>query len=252
MSKVLIMEDDIVDQMALMRMMKKSLNGITIKLCENVAETIVELESQSYCWIISDFNLPDGTLVEILPYIDKSKLICVSGELEYEEINKLKEYGLYKFLLKDQQLNYLEEIRQEIVNSQVTPEQIEKIVQNSEIQIEKNLKRNFDDDSKIKIEILELFLNDIHKIQYPRLITAIQQRDQKTTQFLSHKLKSSFRIFGVNSILKILNSWEQKTLNKKPEWESIQIELNPFEKEINECHKAVKNYHQILMKNSGN
>jgi len=230
MSKILIMEDDIVDQMALMRMLKKFFPTFETKLCGNVSATISQLSTSSFCWIISDFNLPDGTVVDILPYIKSAKLICVSGELEKEEIKKLKENGLHKLLVKDQQLNYLESIRQEMQlphGNASNNEPQDKIAFNS---IEQALNKNFDQDKKIKIDILEIFLNELYPVQIPKLIAAIKNEDKNITHFLSHKIQSSFRVLGATSLIELLRNWERITSKENIQWSAIEQQLEQFNK----------------------
>ncbi len=247
MKNVLILEDDIVDQMALTRMMAKNFPLCQVEICHNLAETLHSLKNKSYKWIISDFNLPDGTLVEILPFIGSANLICVSGELETEEINSLKKNGLYNFFIKDQQLEYLDKIKNEMSNYDEkikikSPEPIGK----STNKVYQSLTRHFDNDNSIKKEIIEIFLNDIYPIQIQNLLKAVNSKDKKSTHFLSHKTQSSFRVLGAKDILATLNKWEIESSKDEIDWSAILNESTSFFEKVNLFQNIVKDCRSIL------
>ena len=243
MSNVLILEDDIVDQMALMRMMENNFSSFHVERYYNISEATNALKSNSFHWIISDFNLPDGTLKDVLPFIGSAKLICVSGELERAEINALEKNGLYKFLIKDQQLNYLQAIKHEMDNSStLSKPSIENLQPATSTSILQILQKQFSDEKKIKIEILKIFIRDILPVQIPKLISAINDQDHSSTHFLSHKIQSSFRVLGATDILEILNFWEIRTAQENANWNVINkhkaafnSKIDNFEKLVNSC-----------------
>ena len=241
--KVLILEDDLVDQMALSRSFNKKIPAAKITICNNISAALELLNNENFDWIISDFNLPDGTIQDILPFARKNKMICVSGELDNEKLKEFKIAGLFKYLIKDQHLNYLEAIINDIQNhdSNIIPD-LNEINTNK---IERSLKKHFENDIQTKREILEIFTSRTLEKDLPDLLSAINIKDEQKVKYLAHKIQSSFRLFNASEVLIMLLQLEDDIQMRPIPWEKMKFMSKDLEIE-RDCYS--KRAHQILNK----
>lgn len=109
MKHLLLIEDDKVDRMAFMRMVRDYDLPLTIETAGSVHEALERLRAGPFDIIISDFYLGDGTPFEILPVVQEQKipLIIVTGAEDPEAGQKAFTQGAAGFLIKDQNYNYL-------------------------------------------------------------------------------------------------------------------------------------------------
>ena len=220
---ILIIEDDHVDQMAFTRIIGKSIAAVKFSLAETIASARVLMDNNLYNWVISDYNLPDGTVVDILSYAKQNKMICVSGETEAARIKHLLDAGCKHFLIKDQSLNYLKKIIlliDETKESSPSNARIDSAVFSLDA-----LRRQFGQDNAIIKDILQLFLikgsQDIEALN-----AAVHSKDPKNSQHLAHKMKSSFRVLGIQAAIDILEKIETACRSNILDWPSMQKEVN--------------------------
>lgn len=106
---VLLIEDDLVDQMAFIRLMKEQSKSYLVEIAGSIAEARTILEKKSIDIVISDFYLGDGTHLDILPDIIKRGIpvIVVTSVVDPDAAADAKKRGVDDFLVKDQNYNYL-------------------------------------------------------------------------------------------------------------------------------------------------
>ncbi len=226
MIRILIMEDDLVDRMAINRVISKNLPDAQITNCSNVKETKEFLEKNKYDWVLSDFNLPDGTVFDILPYSNRIKMICLSGATAEAKIADLKKGGLYQFFIKDQQLHYLNKIIGEI--TQYIAEHSKKRFNS----IFENLSANFGQNKTDWLEIIDMLLSKTISEDFNGLQSAINSEDREKTKFFSHKMQSSFRVLNKPDILQKLQNIEAECLSQLTNWIAIQGDISLLSKLI--------------------
>jgi len=218
MVNILILEDDLIDQMALMRHFNKKIPDAKITVCNNIEIANKHLASNLFDWVISDYNLPDGTILDILCFSKRIKMICVSGELEADKIDELKTGGLHKYLLKDQHLIYLTKIQDEIENSFASINSKD-IVQEDTDDLMSNLRKHFDDDEAAKIEVLEIFLNQVVESDIPLLVKSVIFKDGKKLKYFAHKIQSSFKLFKASEAIELLSQMEDLAETSPISWD---------------------------------
>lgn len=219
--KILLIEDDLVDQMAFTRIVNSSIPGSTIHHVMDIAEAEKSLKSNTFDWIISDFNLPDGTLRDIISYAKNNKMICVSGDLPRSRIVHLKAEGLVEFLIKDQQLNYLHKILEIIQNNHKSP-QLKDEDPKDALQL---LMDKFDQNKALVAEIIELFEQN-GKSDIEELHSSVERQDSLHTHKLAHKMKSSYRVLGFIDSFNLLERIEIACSSENNNWLKIGNDLN--------------------------
>ena len=106
---VLLIEDDLVDQMAFTRLMREQLKSYKVEIAGSIADARNILEKKPIDIIISDFYLGDGTPLDILPEIlvRGIPVIVVTSVEDHDAATYAIKSGADDFLVKDQNYNYL-------------------------------------------------------------------------------------------------------------------------------------------------
>lgn len=115
--KILFVEDDEVDQLAFKREVSSRKLLFDIIFASSVSEAKGTLNSNSFDIVIADYNLGDGTALDILELSYKLPLIVITGAGDEQiAINTMKA-GAYDYIIKDQARSYLKELPELIENS---------------------------------------------------------------------------------------------------------------------------------------
>ncbi len=232
--KVLLVEDNNVNQMVATRMLKRI--GFNADIASNGLEAVEAVESISYDLVFMDISMPemDGlTACSIIrgnktltkqPVIIAMTANAMSGDRE----NYLK-VGMDDYISKPVNL---EELRKKII------EWTEKIVSDKHAEerknIESEIKLKFIDDKKISFlqdlksqadleffkEMLDIYIHEIPK-NIDSIRNAIFQNNHDHLRFYVHKLKGSTLTLGIESVLENLTILEDMALDNKICEESI-------------------------------
>ncbi len=106
---VLLIEDDLVDQMAFVRLMREQSVFYQVEVAGSIADARTILEKKPIDIVISDFYLGDGTPLDILPDIIARgiPIIVVTSADDNDAAADAIKSGVDDFLVKDQNYNYL-------------------------------------------------------------------------------------------------------------------------------------------------
>ncbi len=99
--RVLIIEDDVVDQMAYERFIKKESLQYDLKFASSVESARREIASGSFDVVLSDFMLGDGTALDVFPEVHDTPMIVVTGTGDEETAVKAMKLGASDYLIKD-------------------------------------------------------------------------------------------------------------------------------------------------------
>ncbi len=105
--KVLMIEDDKLDQIAFQRLVETEKLQYDYTIAGSVAEAKKILSSQQFDIIISDYSLGDGTTFDILEMVKNTPVIVVTGIGNEEIAVKAWRAGAYDYLAKDIERSYL-------------------------------------------------------------------------------------------------------------------------------------------------
>ncbi|MCG8604766.1 PAS domain S-box protein [bacterium] len=106
--KVLNVEDDEVDQLAFKRLLEEERLPYDCVFVNSISKAKTALESEKFDIVISDYNLGDGTVFDITDLKLKTPIIVVTGAGDEAIAVKLMKAGVYDYLIKDPDRNYLE------------------------------------------------------------------------------------------------------------------------------------------------
>ncbi|MER3446094.1 MAG: hybrid sensor histidine kinase/response regulator [Candidatus Dadabacteria bacterium] len=105
--RILVIEDDKVDQMAFKRIVKDEGLSYDYDIAGSVSEAKKFLDSKRFDIVITDYMLGDGTAFDILDLIKDTPIIIVTGSGDEEIAVKAMKRGAYDYLIKDPERNYL-------------------------------------------------------------------------------------------------------------------------------------------------
>jgi PAS domain S-box-containing protein len=105
--KVLLIEDDKIDQLAFMRLVKEEKLAYNYKLAGTVLEAKKFLINEEFDVIIADYLLRDGTAFDILDSVRDIPVIFATGAGNEKLAVKAMKAGAYDYLIKNPERSYL-------------------------------------------------------------------------------------------------------------------------------------------------
>jgi PAS domain S-box-containing protein len=115
--KVLLIEDDELDQMAFKRFVEEEKLLYDYTIANSVSEAQRILGSEQFDIIVSDYSLGDGTALDILNSVKNTPIVLTTGVGDEEVAIKAWRAGAYDYLPKDIDLNYLKAVPKAIENA---------------------------------------------------------------------------------------------------------------------------------------
>ncbi len=98
--KILLVEDDKLDQMAFKRLVKEKELSYDYKIAGSVSEAQSILASEQFDVVISDYSLGDGTAFDVLDFVKNTPIIFVTGAGDEEIAVKAMKAGAYDYIIK--------------------------------------------------------------------------------------------------------------------------------------------------------
>jgi DNA-binding NtrC family response regulator len=105
--KILLIEDDAVDQMAFKRFVSDGQLPYECSIASSVSEAKRILNAGFFDVIISDYMLGDGTAFDILKLDIETPVIIITGAGSEEVAVRAMKAGAYDYIIKDLEHNYL-------------------------------------------------------------------------------------------------------------------------------------------------
>jgi len=125
--KILLIEDDKLDQKAFMRMVKDEELSYDCTVAGSVSQAQGILGSERFDIIIADYSLGDGTALDILDSVKNTPIILVTGAGDEETAIKAWKAGAYDYLIKDPERNYLRAVQITVENAVKHKKTIEQV-----------------------------------------------------------------------------------------------------------------------------
>lgn len=205
MIKILLIEDNLIDQMAFSRMLdKEGLEDCELQIVENIGNAEQLLKQKDFQLIVCDMNLPDGTAFDLSHIFKKNTFILLSGHITPELEQEAMESGILKVLPKTSDLSQLSPIIEIIKQKSGTklhskqeanPKQSDK----QGTLILAHLKATFDNNPIYIIDIIQSFLIENPKL-ISRLNLAAEIRDIQQIVNTAHQLKSGYMLMGFTEL----------------------------------------------------
>ncbi|KPK37519.1 MAG: hypothetical protein AMJ65_14365 [Phycisphaerae bacterium SG8_4] len=133
--RLLLIEDDKLDQMAFERFVKKEKLPYDYMIAGSVSEAKSLLESCQFDVIISDYSLGDGTALDILNLVKDIPVILTTAAADEHVAVETWKAGAYDYIAKDIDRNHLEAVPKAVenaVNSRRLKEALERRQKNLE------------------------------------------------------------------------------------------------------------------------
>jgi len=108
--KILLIEDDELDQMAFKRFVDNNAIPYDCTISSSVSQAKQALNTEQFDIIITDHSLGDGTAFDVLEFAKNTPVIVVTGAGDEETAVKAWKAGAYDYLVKDINQNYLKAI----------------------------------------------------------------------------------------------------------------------------------------------
>lgn len=115
--RILLVEDDFVDQIAFKRMVKREKLNYNYQIASSLKEAKEFLTSTKYELVITDYQLGDGNAVALFDYLKSTPFIFATGGGDEEIAVKALKAGAFDYLIKDQGRNYLKVLPLTIENA---------------------------------------------------------------------------------------------------------------------------------------
>jgi diguanylate cyclase (GGDEF)-like protein len=104
---VLLIEDDVVDEMAMLRTVARDRLPYRIEVARSVAEARRALAARTFDLILADFKLVDGTSFDLLPAFADQLVIFITGAWDEAAAASALRIGVHDYLIKDTERKYL-------------------------------------------------------------------------------------------------------------------------------------------------
>lgn len=114
--KILLVEDDKLDQMAFKRLVKEEQLPYDCTIVGSVCEAQSKLGSEQFDVVIADYSLGDGTALDVLDSAKNTPVILVTGVGDEETAIKTWRAGVYDYLIKDVERSYLRAVPVSVKN----------------------------------------------------------------------------------------------------------------------------------------
>ena len=105
--RVLLVDDDKVDQMAFKRLVREQNLDYDYRIAGSAEEARRALSSEKFDVVIADYYLGDGTAFEVFDYIIDTPFIIATGTGAEDVAVRAMKAGAYDYLIKDLERNYL-------------------------------------------------------------------------------------------------------------------------------------------------
>ena len=245
MLKILVIEDDVIDQLALTRLIKKNSLNCKLIVSTKIQEALDLMDLHTFDLVICDLNLPDGNAFDLKTLIRKQPFILLSGHIDTEITERAIQFGAIQILQKSSELTQLTSISTLIKNMMSSKVKEAPIQQtsfdstNSKFNID-ILMKTFDNNVDEVFEIIQLFVSGNPKL-LADIESAIDTEDRNTAKNLLHRLKSNCKMIGLNEQFIITERLEQLSNHEVLPILKKELELlkSSFETAISDLKTAI-------------
>ncbi|MEO5362471.1 MAG: ATP-binding protein [Magnetococcus sp. DMHC-8] len=105
--RLLVVEDDPVDQMALKRLLKKERLAFQATMVDSLLQARERLAEGCFEVVVADYRLGDGVALELFEWVQGAPVIVVTGGGDEAVAIQAMKAGAYDYLIKDRERNYL-------------------------------------------------------------------------------------------------------------------------------------------------
>ncbi|UCE48723.1 MAG: PAS domain S-box protein [Phycisphaerales bacterium] len=171
--RILLIEDEELDQIAFERFVKGEKLPYDYKIVDSVCEAKKMLDCEQFDIIVADYSLEDGTALDILSSVEDIPIILTTGVADERVAIEAWKAGAYDYIAKDSDRNYLKAIPKAVENA-IDRMKMEKALERKQ----KNLEAVFDaapvgmllaDENMVITRVNRSVSRMLHK-DYPQII----------------------------------------------------------------------------------
>ena len=125
--RLLLVEDDPVDRMALKRLLKKERLAFQTSIADSLARAKEILATEYFDVVVADYRLGDGTALDLFGLVHGAPVIVVTGGGDEAVAIQAMKAGAFDYLIKDREhnyLNFLPVVVQQAINHRETEQRI--------------------------------------------------------------------------------------------------------------------------------
>ncbi len=238
--EILYIEDDLIDQLILKRILKQK-RDINCKIANNLQEAEQLVQTHVFDIIISDYYLSPDTIEDTLLKFSNLPIFLISGTDHPQKIEQLYKKGLKGHFQKPFTLGCLQQIidKRQIKCSEKASEKI--------ADFRLPITFNFDyldklaaKSPEVKKEFIQIFVNMGAK-DFLELTNAFHTQNWQMVRHFTHKFKSNFNMMGFKQLY--LKAGELEGTFLQPNYEPIIIrELPSFLDRLTRAISLAKDY----------
>ncbi|MFN2394447.1 MAG: PAS domain S-box protein [Bacteroidales bacterium] len=265
--KILLVEDDTMNQYVITKLLKKWLAELGI--AENGLQAIEMLKKENFNLVLMDLHMPELDGYETAERIrDKSTdvlnhnvpIIALTADVTSETRQRVLDAGMNDYITKpSDQETMFDKINRAVINQKT--EFVEKQTDESQSQSTatenaENIKQHikdalaaiFDDDLESTLALISRFLKDI-----PRAMIAVNEayyeKDLTTLNRLVHKIKPAFSYLGFNEVSDLITKIQllSRSQNNIDELEALCRELDDESRKI---VRILRDIHKDYIRNN--
>jgi signal transduction histidine kinase/CheY-like chemotaxis protein len=244
---VLIVEDNELNRFLAVTILKKW--NANIHIAENGEEAVAAVKNKEIDIVLMDIQMPvmDGVAASIAIRNELNSnvpIIALTANALESEKEKCWQAGMNEYITKPYNPNYLLEKIIFLIENATSAED-----QNSEHVSLESLSELMNGSKEQMIQMTTVFLDQIER-HFNELKFALNENNLTEISHITHKLKSSFKLFGLNKTGGLLERIEQKakTLERKELHAELQVILSMqprltflVQKELNQLIASNKN-----------
>ena len=211
MLNILHIEDNLVDQMAFSRLLKREEISVCLKNAETILEAKKFLTSERFDLIICDLNLPDGSAFDLADFFANVPAILHTGHLDEQIKAKARQAGAFKVILKSGDLKPLLDVLKTFSNTPAPPivsqTVKEKKITNENPPVIQQLMSVFGNDQKYVEEVILAYLDE-NPVVLERLHQAGVGNKRDLVVKNAHQLKSGYLLMGLKKLRDLAEALE--------------------------------------------
>jgi PAS domain S-box-containing protein len=105
--KILLVEDDYIDQMVFKRLVESEKLNYEYMISDSVQDSREILQKNTFDVVVVDYDLGDGTAFDLITLVYDAPIIFTTGAGDEETAVKAMRCGVFDYLIKDMDKNYI-------------------------------------------------------------------------------------------------------------------------------------------------
>lgn len=221
--RLLYIEDDQIDQMALQRLLKKG--DIELTVANSLEEATTFTTQNTFDLVLTDMFLGTHQASDVVKAMPGQSVVVLSGVADPRALSELYDMGIKGHMIKPltmENIPQLFEMAGKKPCQQTVPAEVEKETTRTQLDLTP-LQKITRGNAKLQADLIRIFL-EVVGAESERMQQGLQAQDWENLSYSLHRIKSNLRMFDLRELLQ---STEKLELNcrYKEELDAVQVEL---------------------------